>query len=745
MDEVASLDWDIVPEEEYEYDWVEDGIKEIKHFLKHPNHNDEPFQNVIRALIKDILEIDAGVLVKVYTTGSYDFENIEPKSGAPLLKEKGQRKMVELYARDGSSFLKEIDKFGFVRGYWQYSYQIPAHPMWFDKEEIIYISEHTRSMSCYGYARTQGVLDIIKSLHYATLYNKRFFEETTIPDGALSLLDTNEVEMKAFLDWWNGEFKAQPHKMAVINKDIKWQPFSTTNKELEFLETQKWYYRMVIGMFGLTPAEMGITDDLNKATAATQAELSKRKGIRPFLRIIEDAINTGIIPEFNIEGVKFQFIYDDPGEKNSKLVNWKMELDMGIKTINEVRNEIGLAPVPNGDVSNTFQQMQMGPSQSQGQSQNPFNPKESKEEEDTESQEGNYKEEAERQEGRTKGLSDVKAQKGKYETMPLKELISEHKRLVDILESGDEEDIKQEADKQRKELEEYISKLNKALSGQYYNEPQEVIKPHHGMITQPSADSSQTLQSRQGPEEALVNNLAEVQCPVCGQNTLNILQAEDTNLQDIRCIQCGSRFMIQELLDKIALQDMGQMITANNSVEPISLPKHSWTKGCDCHKGYIEKGDAEMSVKDYVGFDISKSYTDAMAFANSKEYKKLLKDYLEDLSAKEIDKIIKIIKNSLLSGASIKRIAAKIEPIVKDYKRADLISRTELIRVANEGNRIKAEERGFDKMMFISAPEDGRLCDKCKKLDRKVFSTKEMQGMIPIHPRCRCTSTEFIE
>ena len=363
MDEVSSLDWDIIPKEGYEHEWVEESIHQVKEFLKHPNKNNETFESLIRALLKDILEIDAGAIVKVFDLQSYDFNQLEPKSGAPLLKPIGQRKMTEIYIRDGASILKEIDKFGFNLGYWQYSYQIPAHPMWFNEPEIVYCIEHPRSMSCYGYSRTQAVLDIIKSLHYSTLYNKRFFEETAIPDGALSLLDTDETEFKQFMNMWNTEFKAQPHKIAFMNKDMKWQPFSMSNTELEFLETQKWYFNMVISMFGLTPAEMGITTDVNRATSATQSELVKRKGIRPFLKLLENFFNTGILPEFMFEGIEFKFIYDDPAEKKARLENWQLELNMGVKTINEVRNEMGLDPIDGGDKSNQQQNMFQMPGQ----------------------------------------------------------------------------------------------------------------------------------------------------------------------------------------------------------------------------------------------------------------------------------------------------------------------------------------------------------------------------------------------
>jgi len=120
MDEISSLEWDIVPKDGFEYEWVEEGIKKIKEFLQHPNHNNESFSSLVRKWIKDILEIDAASIVKVFDIGSYDFNEIEPKSGAPLLKPIGQRRMTELYVMDGASFLREIDKFSFISGYWQY-------------------------------------------------------------------------------------------------------------------------------------------------------------------------------------------------------------------------------------------------------------------------------------------------------------------------------------------------------------------------------------------------------------------------------------------------------------------------------------------------------------------------------------------------------------------------------------------------------------------------------------------------
>lgn len=1180
IDEICSLDWDIVPTDDYEYDWVADQITQVKDFLENPNKNGETFAMLIRALLKDILEIDAGVIVKVFDIQSYEFDEVEPKSGAPMLKPKGQRRMTELYVRDGASFLKEIDKFGFCKGYWQYSYQIPAHPMWFNDPEIVYVSEQNRSMSCYGYSRVQAVLDIVKSLHYSTLYNKKFFEESPIPDGALSVLDTSETEMENFMEYWNTEFKAQPHKIAVVNKDVKWQPFNITHRELEFLDTQKSYFNFVISIFGLSPSELGMTEDLNRATSATQSELVKRKSIRPFLKLLENAINKHIIPEFNFEGIEFQFIYDDPAEKKARLENWQMELSMGVKTINEVRNELGLEPVPGGDVSTNLNSQL-------NNAMNPYAGMQSRAlPDDTEQQQSpGYTSELDRSEAEAEKKDAIKQPfrgesrpttgfksatiKAEYTRMNLDELIAEHKRLVQILETGTDSEQMQEAEDQRRELEHYIEQRKKDVEkkkiylkpgdkapegyavqegkagGRYYesearegkeeedgvqqpgqedqqqdpssqelpeidaNELKEVIrqiperdssgvstgnckviseavqsylqdkgigsavqpvhsahssgghvavyipewdvvvdsqlwqyeegedkplderqiifskhdyakrgyeigqspdkehfkegraeyypnstnffahkrfdlskatklsgggsdrsayrlpdgnvikiakgprglmqndaendaymnlipevheagkdyvvvdyverddsrtkdllknlrklsmtdwdnktsalqdelqrldeqygdigftdvmnydllwndfisprnwgwkgdrpyhldggtfnknildkdfvnefksdwdeivsarrtgrrsgdevltkssnpemnveKPgmghsdkwwevYHALVreghskesaarianskvnkgvndgqyyhdqpisqarrpsgvffqpqnTEPDTNPSQLGSSYADPARDDFKTAEEITCPNCGKDTLTVLNSMEDLPDDIRCTNCGARFKGEDLLAAPLMEAMYNVLQEFNISDPISQVSPYWSP-----KGLQKVKSEDMDAKSYVGFDVSKSANFSLEYAGSLQYERLLREYLgKKLTMKEIRTIIKILKTALLSGETLMEVAGKINKFVQDAESSMLIAKTELVRIANEGNILRMEKNGATGAEFISAPEDGRLCPKCKALDGKVFTLKESRGIIPVHPRCRCTMTE---
>jgi SPP1 gp7 family putative phage head morphogenesis protein len=741
VDEISSLEWDIIPTEDFEYAQVEKQIKFVKFCLNHPNKNKESFTTLLRALLKDILEIDAACFVKVFDIDSYDFNNIEPKSGAPMLKPIGERNMTEIWVRDGASFLKEIDKFGFEEGFWQYSYQIPAHPMWFNRDEIVYCMEHPRSMSCYGYARTQAVLDIVKSLHYSTLWNKRFFEETSIPDGIISVLDTNETGMENFTSYWETTFKAQPHKIAVANSEVKWTPISTTQKELEFLETQKWYFNIVVSAFGLTPTEMGITETANRAVSATQAELVKRKNIRPMLQLLEGYINNGILPEFGVEGIQFQFIYDDPAEKAARLANWNMELTMGIKTINEVRDELGLEPMAGGDVSNSQREMigVQGQQDTQAKQEERAGP--------------GFKETKDREESKPAAKSISKAQ-SKYLSMSLKELVAEHKKLVDILEHGTDAQIKAEAVDQKKELEDYIDKLDASKGvddGQYYrdqgismpirpsgahfqpqnNKPTNTALPNWWTSMQQANTRTDTDPSHLGDAHAKqVPDKPTIVCPNCGKSTLATISSLDQMQEDIRCTSCGGRFNSRQLME-------------SNVVDVISTTLEQYNISNPVYAKSFDKSVDDIDIKSYTGLDINKSLPYSMDYISSKSYKDLFRKLLNDLDIDTQDKIMAVLKIGMRSGATLTDMSNKINEFINDPERARVIARTEVVRISNQGNLERMHEKGTKMTKFISAPEDGRLCEDCKKHDGKIYTVAQSMGVLPLHPNCRCLFTEF--
>ena len=146
--------------------------------MEHPNRNNESFDAILRKVIKGILETDDGTIVKVFDeyqeVPSYNFTNagtyetIPPRPQEQGLGTYGYQpdtipkegaQLIELFAEDGSSFLKATDMHQYLLRFWQYSFIIPRKPISFAPREVCYFMQNPRSGSCYGTSPFESCVD----------------------------------------------------------------------------------------------------------------------------------------------------------------------------------------------------------------------------------------------------------------------------------------------------------------------------------------------------------------------------------------------------------------------------------------------------------------------------------------------------------------------------------------------------------------------------------------------------------
>lgn len=388
IDEVASVEWDIVPKERDEPTGGEEQsgddtaqeqhqgdkksqlgrIKKVKEWFYNPNGNEESFEYLIRAITRDILELDSGVWVKAYN-----------KAG----------KFVQMFARDGGTFLKNPDPFGYLghradyvkvprlwslysdqekvqvyetiynqnAAYFQYG-AIGMMPVPFGKKEVVYVTRNPRTDSIYGRSPVEILQDLILTLFYGAKYNTEFYTNNNMPEGIIQLMGAQKDQIASFRermqkqymtkDVW-GNFRKAFHKIPIINTEAKFTPFQINPKEMEIIAQQQWFSKLVWACFGVTPSELGFTEDSNRSTEISQSKVFKRKAIKPILKTLEYHINTQIMPEFNAPDVEFRFIEYDLTEDVERHKLYEIQLRNQIRTRNEVREDMGLPPVEGGD------------------------------------------------------------------------------------------------------------------------------------------------------------------------------------------------------------------------------------------------------------------------------------------------------------------------------------------------------------------------------------------------------------
>lgn len=386
-DEASSLDWDIVVKDNVENpEKYEEKIEEIKKFFYNPNGNDESWEQIQRSVMRDILELDSGVIVKVF-----DYSG----------------KMTQIFARDGMTFLKNPDIYGYLgdrrdfvmplqrtlgdeegqlqpierdenvirhyfesgaamrqSAFFQYGWTAGSFPTPFGKREIVYIMQNPRTDSIYGRSPVEILADVIQTLHYGERYHLDFFINSNIPEGIVQVAKAQEDELKALKDKFHEKFtrlddldneRRVGHRVPFTSaEDVKFVPFTLNPKEMQIIEQQKWFIKVLWASFGVTPDEMGFTEHSNRAIAGEQAKIFKRKAIRPICNVMTYHINTQILPEFFMEEFKeweeaqencpLEFRYNDYDQEvdYKKHEILQMEINMGVRTPEMAAEELGI-------------------------------------------------------------------------------------------------------------------------------------------------------------------------------------------------------------------------------------------------------------------------------------------------------------------------------------------------------------------------------------------------------------------
>jgi len=399
-DEIAAAEWEITQKEGFNVSDVD--LQRVHTFFENPNGNDESFNDILRQLVPDILELDAGVIVK-----SFSFEKYVSHSTPAGTGKLTGGALQQIFAKDGGSFLLNPDFYGYfgnrsdfiaplyasgdvpqlVRdqlnqalmgnlptfgnlseqypalyqlysqkfmpqaAYFQYPTVNAQLPVPFGKREIIYIKRNPRTHQHYGYGAIEMITDIIFTLVYGSKYNLDFYLNNNMPDGVVEMLSANKNDMLAFREQFQKEFRATDtfgnirkffFKTPIVSTPFKFIPFNLPPEQMDIIGQQTWFIKLLWACMGVNADEMGFTEDSNRATGHAQASAVKRKVINPMLRKLQYHVNMQIIPEFGVPGIELKFRDYDLTDEHSKVDLYAKEVALGIRSKRDVAEERGI-------------------------------------------------------------------------------------------------------------------------------------------------------------------------------------------------------------------------------------------------------------------------------------------------------------------------------------------------------------------------------------------------------------------
>ena len=375
VNDVRSLDSSWLPADGVKTDVSADVEKAQAFFLK-PDRR-RPFRNWLAMWLQDVFRWDAGALyVRRNNLGEpIALEVVDGSTVIPLADYYGRLPLDETDNDEPFDTL-DLDAVDIVPAYVQIIQGMPW--TWLTAEDLIYLPLNPVPESQYGLAPIEkvmmsGNLDVRFQMHFL-----QYFTSGSLPAGLMEApADMSDpAQIQQWQEIWDAIMLGDQEKL----RQIRWVPAGakfTATKNSDFDEKFPLYLmRRGCAAYGVTPADLGFTEQVNKSSGDTQIDVQFRVGTRPPSRHVEDVLTLFAQHELGLR-VKFQI--DDGREVEDRVATAQAHsiyIQAGVESPDEVRDEIG-RPTDKTQAVSRFIQTRQGVVMLEellGKTQNPIDP-----------------------------------------------------------------------------------------------------------------------------------------------------------------------------------------------------------------------------------------------------------------------------------------------------------------------------------------------------------------------------------
>ncbi|MCH9838710.1 phage portal protein [bacterium] len=188
---------------------------------------------------------------------------------------------------------------------------------------------------------------VLTSMEAAAAFGTNFLSGGGHPSSIISIDKpmTPEQAKKAKESFISAVQNREP---AMLSGGVKWESVQISPEESQFLETQKMGVAQIARIFGVPVEMIGGTsgNSMNYANVTQRSLDFLVYSVQPWLTRLETAISAMLPGDLH---VRFDTSVLVRMDELTKANVDKARLSMGVKTINEVRVPLDLAPVPWGD------------------------------------------------------------------------------------------------------------------------------------------------------------------------------------------------------------------------------------------------------------------------------------------------------------------------------------------------------------------------------------------------------------
>ncbi len=209
----------------------------------------------------------------------------------------------------------------------------------------------------YGTSELEMLVSTVTSILYAWNYNQNFFSQGTVAKGILNIVGSiPEQQLRAFRRLWYQQIAGVENawRTPITNAEkLEWHNLQQSNRDMEFSAWMDFLIKVACAIYQMDPIEVnfkyGVGGAKSMFDSSNRAKLteSKDRGLRPLLRFVARELDKHIIWPID-ENFTFEFVGLD-SQTPKELADLNTQRVRTIYTLDEVRAENDLPPLPNGD------------------------------------------------------------------------------------------------------------------------------------------------------------------------------------------------------------------------------------------------------------------------------------------------------------------------------------------------------------------------------------------------------------
>lgn len=322
--------------------------KKILEILKDPDPwftGTRSWERLCKSFLVDMLIIDRGAVVK-----------LRDKNG----------NLKGLMPVDGSSIRPVINKYGTFDDEYAYVQVVHGSPnVYLKKEDVVILMMNPMTdlkYFGYGLSNMETLYTAVLSDIFIDKGNLDYYRKGgSIPEGFISIepppsregmiqqIDQEQLEsvQRHLQSIMMGDYTQVP---IVSGGKISWIDFKGKRRDMQFKELAEYLTRKICAVYQVSPQDVGVISDVNRANAQVQSEMTKSKGLKTLMSVISEYITNNIISEIRPQkDLKLWFEDDDVDRRKNEWTINQQQLVSGAITINQWRAGQGMHPVPWGN------------------------------------------------------------------------------------------------------------------------------------------------------------------------------------------------------------------------------------------------------------------------------------------------------------------------------------------------------------------------------------------------------------